>query len=41
MTSWIRAQHVREPYPAWSAVEVAGFASEGIVVELKVVARRP
>lgn len=37
----IRAQHVREPYPAWTAVEVAGFASEGVVVELKVVARRP
>lgn len=35
----IRAQHVREPHPAWTAVEVAGFASEGVVVE-KVVARR-
>jgi enamine deaminase RidA (YjgF/YER057c/UK114 family) len=37
----IRAQHVREPYPAWTAVEVAGFASEGVVVELRIVARRP
>ncbi|RWC09766.1 MAG: RidA family protein [Mesorhizobium sp.] len=37
----IRAEHVREPYPAWTAIEVAGFASEGVIVELKVVARRP
>lgn len=37
----IRAQYVREPYPAWTAIEVAGFASEGVIVELKVVARKP
>jgi enamine deaminase RidA (YjgF/YER057c/UK114 family) len=37
----IRAEHVREPYPAWSAIEVAGFASEGVIVELKIVARKP
>ncbi|CCV15623.1 Rid family hydrolase [Mesorhizobium sp. STM 4661] len=37
----IRAQYVREPYPAWTAIEVGGFASEGVVVELRVVARKP
>lgn len=31
---------VVEPYPAWTAIEVAGFASEGVVVELRVIARR-
>lgn len=36
----IRAEHVREPYPAWTAIEVAGFASEGVIVELRVIARR-
>ena len=34
------AQHMREPYPAWTAIEVAGFASDSVVVELRVVARR-
>jgi len=37
----IRARYVREPYPAWTAIEVAGFASEGVVIELRVIARRP
>ncbi|MEO1160625.1 MAG: Rid family hydrolase [Pseudomonadota bacterium] len=31
---------VTEPYPAWTAIEVAGFASEGVVIELRVIARR-
>ncbi len=31
---------VVEPYPAWTAIEVAGFASEGVVVELRIIARR-
>jgi len=35
------AQFMREPYPAWTAIEVAGFASESAVVELRVVAHRP
>lgn len=34
-------RHVREPYPAWTAIEVAGFASEGVIVELRVIARKP
>lgn len=33
-------QLVAKPYPAWTAIEVAGFASEGVVVELRVIARR-
>ncbi|WP_299673640.1 Rid family hydrolase [uncultured Roseobacter sp.] len=35
----IRAARVRPPYPAWTAIEVAGFATPGVIVELKVVAR--
>lgn len=36
----IRAEYVKEPYPAWTAIEVAGFASEGTVIEIKVIARQ-
>lgn len=36
----IRAEHVGEPYPAWTAIEVAGFASKGVFVEIRVVAAR-
>lgn len=35
----LRADRVRPPYPAWTAIEVAGFATAGVIVELKVVAR--
>lgn len=31
---------VTKPYPAWTAIEVVGFASEGVVVELRVIARQ-
>ena len=34
----IHSQYVRAPYPAWTAVEVAGLRREGAVVEIKVVA---
>ncbi|MBE2277670.1 MAG: RidA family protein [Rhodobacteraceae bacterium] len=34
----IRAEFVQEPYPAWTAVEVAGLRREGAVVEIRVVA---
>ncbi|WP_254684867.1 RidA family protein [Tateyamaria omphalii] len=37
----IRAEYVRQPYPAWTAIEVAGFAADGVIVELKIVARLP
>lgn len=36
----VREEHVAEPYPAWTAIEVAGFVREGAVIELRVVARR-
>ena len=35
----IRAEYVKEPYPAWTAIEVAGFASEGTIIEIRVIAR--
>ena len=34
----IRAEYVSEPFPAWTAVEVAGLRREGAVVEIRVVA---
>jgi enamine deaminase RidA (YjgF/YER057c/UK114 family) len=34
----IRSEYVSEPYPAWTAVEVAGLRREGAVVEIRVVA---
>jgi enamine deaminase RidA (YjgF/YER057c/UK114 family) len=34
----IRAEFVREPYPAWTAIEVAGFVSEGSIIEIRIVA---
>ncbi|WP_223274873.1 RidA family protein [Tateyamaria sp. syn59] len=37
----IRAGYVQQPYPAWTAIEVAGFATDGVIVELKIVARLP
>ncbi|MEM6942704.1 MAG: Rid family hydrolase [Pseudomonadota bacterium] len=32
------AEHFAAPYPAWTALEVAGLASAGVVVELKAIA---
>ena len=34
----IRAEYVQEPYPAWTAVEVAGLRREGAIVEIRVIA---
>lgn len=34
----IRLDYVEEPYPAWTAVEVAGLRREGAVVEIRVIA---
>lgn len=34
----IRAEYVQPPYPAWTAVEVAGLRREGAIVEIRVVA---
>ena len=36
----VRNEHVREPYPAWTAIEVAGFVREGAIVEIRVIARQ-
>ncbi|MEX0370763.1 MAG: RidA family protein [Tateyamaria sp.] len=37
----VRASYVQQPYPAWTAIEVAGFATDAVIVELKIVARLP
>lgn len=34
----IRAEYVEEQYPAWTAIEIAGFVREAAVVEIRVVA---
>ncbi|KAA2237355.1 RidA family protein [Salinarimonas soli] len=34
----IRLEHLAEPTPAWTAVEVAGLRREGAVVEIRVIA---
>jgi enamine deaminase RidA (YjgF/YER057c/UK114 family) len=34
----VRADYVSDPFPAWTAVEVAGLRREGAVVEIRVVA---
>jgi enamine deaminase RidA (YjgF/YER057c/UK114 family) len=36
----IRAEYVREPFPAWTAVEVAGLRRKGAIVEIRVIAMR-
>ena len=36
----VRADHVKEPYPAWTAIEVAGFVREDAIVEIRVIAKR-
>ncbi|MBL0404371.1 RidA family protein [Microvirga aerilata] len=34
----IRLEYLNEPYPAWTAVEVAGLRREGAIVEIRVIA---
>jgi enamine deaminase RidA (YjgF/YER057c/UK114 family) len=34
----IRLEYLDEPYPAWTAVEVAGLRREGAIVEIRVIA---
>jgi enamine deaminase RidA (YjgF/YER057c/UK114 family) len=34
----VRLEYLGEPYPAWTAVEVAGLRREGAIVEIRVVA---
>lgn len=35
----VRAEFVKEPYPAWTAIEVAGFVREGAIIEIRAIAR--
>lgn len=37
----IRANYVKAPYPAWTAVEVAGLRRPGALVEIRVIAALP
>lgn len=34
----VRCDYVQAPYPAWTAVEVAGLRREGAIVEIRVIA---
>jgi len=34
----IRLEYLKDPYPAWTAVEVAGLRREGAIVEIRVIA---
>ena len=34
----VRLAYLEEPYPAWTAVEVAGLRREGAIVEIRVIA---
>lgn len=36
----VRGEYVQEPYPAWTAIEVAGFVREGAIVEIRAIARK-
>lgn len=36
----VRAEYVQEPYPAWTAIEVAGFVREGAIIEIRIIARK-
>ncbi|MBA3908987.1 MAG: hypothetical protein C0524_03680 [Rhodobacter sp.] len=37
----VRSAYLSPPYPAWTAVEVAGLRREGAVVEVSVIAATP
>jgi enamine deaminase RidA (YjgF/YER057c/UK114 family) len=34
----VRLDYLAEPYPAWTAVEIAGLRREGAIVEIRVIA---
>ncbi|WP_119165962.1 RidA family protein [Algihabitans albus] len=34
----IRLEYLRDPYPAWTAVEVAGLRRQGAIVEIRAIA---
>ena len=35
----VRLDYVKAPYPAWTAVEVAGLRREGAIVEIRIIAQ--
>jgi enamine deaminase RidA (YjgF/YER057c/UK114 family) len=37
----VRSTYLRPPYPAWTAVEVAGLRRDGALVEVRVIAALP
>jgi enamine deaminase RidA (YjgF/YER057c/UK114 family) len=37
----VKDEHVHAPYPAWSAIGVTELITEGTLVEIRVIARRP
>jgi len=37
----IKDEYVAEPYPAWTAIGVSELITEGTIIEIRVIARRP
>ncbi|MEX2298266.1 MAG: RidA family protein [Dongiaceae bacterium] len=37
----VMREHIRAPYPAWTAIGVTEFITEGTLVEIRIIARRP
>ena len=37
----IKCRYIREPYPTWTILEIAGLARPGLVIEIKAVAYAP
>jgi enamine deaminase RidA (YjgF/YER057c/UK114 family) len=37
----IKSRYIREPYPTWTILEIAGLARPGLIIELKAVAYAP
>jgi len=37
----VKARYVPAPYPAWTAIEVSGFVTDGVIIELRCIAALP
>ena len=37
----IKSRYLKDPYPTWTILEIAGLARPGIVIEIKAVAYSP
>ena len=37
----IKSGYIREPFPTWTILEIAGLARPGLVIEIKAVAYKP